>query len=117
MELIRTHDAMNFVALPVIVEDRHAGPEARDFQHQFGPVEPQKFGIVGDLEVLPDVVCDRTAYMALKERIVRYPALRPWVQVQCIGFLLSIAPTLPRKRNCSPGYDLPELALRPPQQA
>ena len=64
---------------------------------QFGAVRVQKLDIPSHLKVLPDVVGDRAANMALQEGIVLNPALGMGIEIECLGCLLAIAAALPWK--------------------
>ena len=99
MELVGAHHAVNLIAPPRVIELRQARPEAGDLEQQLGAVALQKLDIVGDLKVLPDVIGDGAAHVALQVGMVRHPALRARIQVQVLGFLLAIAATLPGKHR------------------
>ena len=85
------------MTFPLIIESCDARTEEGDFEHQFGTAKPHKFGIVGDLEVLPHVVCDGTSHAALEIRVIENPALRTRIEVEHIRLLLFVAATLPGK--------------------
>ena len=99
MKLVGAHHAVNLIAPALVIETRDARPEAGDLENQLGAVELQKLDIVSDLKVLPDVVGDGAAHVALQVGVVRHPALRVRVQVELLGFLLSVAAALPGKHR------------------
>ncbi len=99
MKLVGAHHAANLVAPALVVEARDARPEAGDLEDQLGAVELQELDVVGDLEVLPDVVGDGAADVALQVGVVGHPALRARVQVELLGLLLSVAAALPGKHR------------------
>ena len=95
MKLVGTHHAADLVASALVIEARHARPEAGDLEDQLRAVGMQKLEVVSDLEVLPDVVGDGAADVALQVGVVGHPALRARVQVERLGFLLAVASALP----------------------
>ena len=99
VKLVGPHHAANLVAPALVVECGDARPEAGDLEDQLRAVELQKLDVVGDLEVLPDVVGDGAADVALQVGVVGHPALRARVQVELLGFLLAVAAALPREHR------------------
>jgi hypothetical protein len=88
---------MSLVTSPFLVKGCEARPEKGNLKHQLGTVELQKLDIVGDLELLPHVVCDGTTHMTLTIGIIGNPALRTRIEVERIRLLLSVASALPGK--------------------
>ena len=74
VKLVGTHHAADLVASAIVIEARDARPEAGDIEDQLRTVGMQKLDIAGDLEVLPDVMGDGTAYVALQDRSYRAPS-------------------------------------------
>ncbi len=99
MKLVGAHHAANLIAPALLIVSRDARPEARDFKDQFGAMVLQKFDVVRDLIILPDVIGDGAAYMALQVGIVLYPAFGMRVQIELLGFLLPVASALPGKHG------------------
>ena len=113
MKLVRAHHAADLVAPALVIERGEARPEAGDLEDQLGAVELQKLDVVRDLEVLPDVVGDGAADVALQVGVVRHPALRARVQVELLRFLLAVAAALPREHGAlEPGAAWPRRAPR-----
>ncbi len=102
MKLVGTHHAADLVAPALVIEARYARPEAGDVEDQLSAVGIQKLDVVSDLEVLPNVMGDGTAYVTLQVGVVGHPALRARVQVKRLGLLLTIASALPG--NIAPLY-------------
>jgi len=99
VKFVGTHYSANLIAPALVIETRYARPKACDIENQLGALEDQKLQIVGDLKVLPDVVGDSAAHVALEIGIVRHPTLRVRVEVALLRFLLSIAAALPWKHG------------------
>ena len=76
VELVRAHDAVDLIAVPVRVEAGDRGPEARDLEHHLGAVLAQEVEVLGDLVVAPDVVEDRGVDVPLVVTEVRLPVAR-----------------------------------------
>jgi hypothetical protein len=96
VELVRAHDAVDLVAVPVRVEAGDRGPEARDLQHHLGAVLAQEVEVLGGLVVAPDVVEDRGVDVPLVVAEVRLPAARQWVEVDDLRLFPAVAAALPR---------------------
>ncbi len=99
MKLVGAHYAADLVTPTLVIEARDARPEAGDLKNQLRAVGVQKLDIVRDLEVLPDIVGDGTADVALQVGVVGHPALRARVQVERLRFLLTVAAALPGKHR------------------
>ena len=99
MKLVGTHHAADLVAPALVIEARDARPEAGDIEDQLRAVGMQKLDVVSDLEVLPDVIGDGAADVALQVGVVGHPALRARVQVERLGLLLTVAAALPGKHR------------------
>ena len=95
MELVGPHHAVDLVAVPLGVVVRDRGPEARDLEHHLGAVVPQELEVAGGLVVLPDVVEDGGAHVALVVAEVGLPLPREGVEVHDLGLLLAVAAALP----------------------
>src|SRR5918998_1918716 len=95
MELVWTHDAMDFVPPAIRVELGDGRPEAGDFQHHLGTVAEQEFVVLGRLVISPDVVEDGRIDVPLVVAEVPIPASRAWVEVNDLGLLLAVATALP----------------------
>jgi len=87
-----------------------AGDEAGDLDDQLGALLGEEVGIGGGLVVLPGVVGDGQADVALQVGVVGHPPLRAGVEQRGGGFLPAVAAALPGEQ--SPGQ--PGLAGRRP---
>jgi hypothetical protein len=96
MELVRAHNTANIVTAACFVPLRYAGPEAGDLEHQLGAERVEELGITGGLVVLPNIVGDRRADMALKMRVVLDPIAGSRVKIHDVGFFSPITAALPR---------------------
>ena len=95
MKLVGTHHAADLVAPAQVIEGRDTRPEAGDIEDQLCAVGIQKLDVVSNLEVLPDVISDGTAYVTLQVGVIEHPTLRARVQVECLSLFLTIASALP----------------------
>src|SRR3984893_7421798 len=101
VELVRSHHAVDLVALALGVEVGDRGPEARDLQHHLGAVVAHEGQVLGGLEVVPDVVEDRRVDVPLVVAEVGLPAARERVEVDPLGLLLAFTAALPREHRAA----------------
>src|SRR5262249_16239876 len=78
---------------------RDARPEPGDLEEQLRPIELREFNILRDLKVLPEVVGNGAADVALQVGVIRHPPLRTRIEVAFLRHLFPIAPALPREHR------------------
>ena len=97
--LVRAHDAVDLVALPLgrVMGDRR--PEPCDAEHELRALGLEEQRVLGGGDVLPDVVEDRRADVPLVVGQVDVPRPRHRVEVDLLGLLGAERCALPREHE------------------
>src|SRR6185437_13823835 len=101
MELVRTHHAVNLIALArwVVVRDRL--PEPGNFQHHFRALLGEEGMVVRSLVVVPDVIEDRRVDVPLIVAEVGLPLAGQWIEMGALGLLGALTSALPREHRAA----------------
>src|SRR6478672_13782313 len=92
MELVGANDAVDVIAIVLLVVRRSAGPEPGDFGQHLGAVVDQVREVPGDLVVLPDVVGDGDTDVMCAVAGIGVPPAGSRIQMQLRDF--------PHARRC-----------------